>query len=84
MNILILGSGGREHAFAKKISESKRCKQLFIAPGNPGTAQFGINVPIQVTDIASVKQFCLNNKMDMLVVGPEAQLVEGITDAFRR
>lgn len=83
MNILILGSGGREHAFAKKISESKRCKQLFIAPGNPGTAQFGINVPIQVTDIASVKQFCLNNKMDMLVVGPEAPLVEGITDAFR-
>lgn len=83
MNILILGSGGREHAFAKKISESKRCKQLFIAPGNPGTSQYGINVPIQVTDIASVKQFCLDNKMDMLVVGPEAPLVEGITDAFR-
>lgn len=84
MNILLVGSGGREHAIAKKLSESKSCKQLYIAPGNPGTAQCGINVPIAVSDMSGIKTFCLQNNVELLVVGPEAPLVEGLTDLFRQ
>ncbi len=82
MNILILGSGGREHALAWKISQSHHLNKLYIAPGNAGTAEVGENVPLSVTDFDSIKDFALNNGIDMLVVGPEAPLVAGIHDFF--
>lgn len=82
MHILLLGSGGREHAFAYKIAQSPKCTKLFIAPGNPGTAEFGINVPISATDFPAIKAFVLENDVKMLIVGPEAPLVEGIFDFF--
>jgi phosphoribosylamine--glycine ligase len=82
MNVLIIGSGGREHAFAYKISESKQCDKLFIMPGNPGTAQHGTNVPINPADFALVGKFCLDNSIELLVVGPEEFLVKGISDHF--
>jgi phosphoribosylamine--glycine ligase len=77
MNILLLGSGGREHALAWKMSKSHHCDKLFIAPGNAGTAQFGSNVNIGVTDFAAIKNLCLEEKINMLVVGPEEPLVKG-------
>lgn len=80
MNILLLGSGGREHAFAHSIAKSNKCSQLFIAPGNPGTLQLGINVPIATTDLAAIKSFALENEIKMIIVGPESPLVEGIYD----
>lgn len=83
MNILILGSGGREHALAWKISQSKLCRQLFIAPGNAGTSLCGINIPIQVNEFDAIKDFCLKNDVNLLIVGPEGPLVDGITDTFR-
>lgn len=83
MNILITGSGGREHAIAWKIKQSPRCSQLFIAPGNAGTATIGINVPIAVTDFEALGAFCTGNAIDMLIVGPEEPLVKGIYDFFR-
>lgn len=82
MNILLLGSGGREHAFAWKISQSPKCKKLFIAPGNAGTAQYGTNAPISATDFSSIKKFTLKEKISMVVVGPEDPLVKGIHDFF--
>jgi phosphoribosylamine--glycine ligase len=82
MHILLLGSGGREHAFAYKIAQSAKCSKLFIAPGNPGTAAFGENVPISATDFPAVKAFVLENAVKMVVVGPEAPLVDGIFDFF--
>lgn len=83
MNILIIGSGGREHALAWKIAQSPNCTQLFIAPGNPGTALCGINVALQINDFEGLKKFSLENDISMIVVGPEAPLVDGITDAFK-
>jgi phosphoribosylamine--glycine ligase len=83
MNILLLGSGGREHALAWKISQSTLCSQLFIAPGNPGTAHCGINIDIPATDFEAVKKSCIDNAVDMLVVGPEEPLVKGIRDFFK-
>jgi len=83
MNILITGSGGREHAIAWKIKQSPRCSQLFIAPGNAGTAAIGTNVPIAVTDFEALAAFCTGNAIDMLIVGPEEPLVKGIYDFFR-
>jgi len=83
MNILIVGSGGREHAIAKKVSESKLCTQLYIAPGNPGTAQCGINIPISIGNVEEIKAFCLLNNVTLIIVGPEGPLVEGFTNAFR-
>lgn len=83
MNILLLGSGGREHAFAKKISESTLCHQLFIAPGNAGTEKLGINVPIKADDFLKIKSFCLENQIKMVIVGPEDPLVKGIYDFFK-
>ena len=83
MNILLLGSGGREHALAWKISQSKLCSQLFIAPGNPGTAQCGINIEIAATDFEAVGKCCIDYAIDMLVVGPEEPLVKGIQDFFK-
>ena len=82
-NALLLGSGGREHAFAWKIAQSKRLARLFIAPGNAGTALCGTNVDINPTNFGSVKQFVLSNNINMVVVGPEEPLVRGIYDFFR-
>lgn len=82
MNILLLGSGGREHAIAAKIAESKLCDHLFIAPGNAGTANTGKNVELKVDDFKAIGKFVIDHKINMVVVGPEAPLVEGITDYF--
>lgn len=82
MNILIVGSGGREHALAWKIRQSKSCKNLFIAPGNAGTANLGENVAIAYDDFQLLGEFCLDKKIDLIVVGPEVPLVKGIRDYF--
>jgi phosphoribosylamine--glycine ligase len=81
MKILIVGSGGREHALAWKMAQSPLCKQLYIAPGNPGTGTCGENVSIEVSDIGGLRQFCIEKRIGMLVIGPEAPLVDGLTDA---
>ncbi|RYZ45571.1 MAG: phosphoribosylamine--glycine ligase, partial [Sphingobacteriales bacterium] len=83
MNILLIGYGGREHALAWKMSQSPLCKKLYIAPGNAGTAQCGTNVELGVTDFDNIKQFCINEKIELLVVGPEEPLVKGIVDDFK-
>ena len=82
MNILLLGNGGREHAFAKKISESKFCSKLFIAPGNAGTKDCGENVSISPIDFDEIKKLVLLQNISMVVVGPEEPLVKGIADFF--
>ena len=82
MNILLLGSGGREHAMAWKIAQSPKLSTLFIAPGNPGTARVGVNLPIATDDFNAIKRSVLENKVDMVVVGPEDPLVKGIVDFF--
>ncbi|TXB64560.1 phosphoribosylamine--glycine ligase [Vicingus serpentipes] len=82
MNVLILGSGGREHAFAWKIAQSKKLKNLFIAPGNAGTAAVGTNVNVGLNDFESIKKFVLESNVNMVVVGPEDPLVNGIHDYF--
>jgi phosphoribosylamine--glycine ligase len=82
MTILILGSGGREHAFALKISESPQCTSLFVAPGNSGTAALGTNLPISVTDFRAIKKAVLDHQITLVVVGPEDPLVLGIHDFF--
>ncbi|MBN2583377.1 MAG: phosphoribosylamine--glycine ligase [Planctomycetes bacterium] len=83
MRILIVGSGGREHALAWKIAQSPRVKKIFTAPGNPGTAQFGENVDIAVDDLESLLDFARREKIDLTVVGPERPLVAGIVDTFQ-
>ena len=83
MNVLILGSGGREHAFAWKIAKSSSCNNLFIAPGNAGTAEVGSNVEIGVNDFESIKKFVLSEGIEIVVVGPEDPLVNGIYDFFQ-
>lgn len=80
MNILIIGSGGREHAMAWKISQSPRVKKLFIAPGNAGTSQVGTNLPVGVSDFAGIKKAIVDHRADMVVVGPEVPLCEGLHD----
>jgi phosphoribosylamine--glycine ligase len=82
MNVLILGSGGREHAFALKLSQSNKIKQLFVAPGNAGTHKKATNISINPTDFQAVKNTVVKNNIQMVVVGPEAPLVEGIHDFF--
>ena len=82
MNILILGSGGREHTFAYKIVQSKRCKQLFVAPGNAGTSEIATNISISVNDFEAIKKCVINNNIKMVIVGPEDPLVNGIADYF--
>ena len=82
MNVLILGSGGREHALAWKLSQSKQLGNLFIAPGNAGTAQLGINLPVDPTHFSQIKQQVLQHQIAMVVVGPEEPLVRGIHDYF--
>lgn len=83
MNILLLGSGGREHALAWKIAQSTKVSKLFIAPGNPGTATVGQNVDINANDFDDLKRFALDNDVQMVVVGPEDPLVNGIYDDFK-
>jgi len=82
MTILILGSGGREHTFAWKIAQSPLCNQLYVAPGNSGTSQIAENININVTDFIAIKNFVLDKKINMVVVGPEDPLVLGIHDFF--
>lgn len=83
MKILILGSGGREHALAWKIAQSPRCGQLFVAPGNAGTARHAVNVPIEVLDFQQLSEFSLQNTIELIVVGPEVPLVHGLVDFFK-
>jgi phosphoribosylamine--glycine ligase len=82
MNILILGSGGRESAFAWKIAQSPKCEKLFIAPGNAGTHQYGTNVNIKVTDFEGIKALVLDQAINLVLVGPEEPLVKGVHDFF--
>ncbi|MFC2439970.1 MAG: phosphoribosylamine--glycine ligase [Segatella maculosa] len=84
MRLLLLGGGGREHALAWKIAQSKKCDKLFIAPGNAGTVDCGENVNIQANDFESLKQFAIENNINMVVVGPEDPLVKGIYDSFKQ
>jgi phosphoribosylamine---glycine ligase len=83
MNLLILGSGGREHAFAWKLAQSPLCNKLFIAPGNAGTAQCGTNVPIGVNDFDGIAKLCREESIELVLVGPEEPLVKGIVDYFK-
>jgi phosphoribosylamine---glycine ligase len=80
MRILLLGSGGRENALAWKLAQSPLCEKLFIAPGNAGTASFGTNISIGVTEFDKIKQHCIDHKINLVFVGPEEPLVKGITD----
>ena len=82
MNVLVLGSGGREHTFAWKISQSKHCENLFVAPGNSGTESIATNLKVHVDDFFGIKKVVLENRIDMVIVGPEAPLVNGIHDFF--
>jgi phosphoribosylamine--glycine ligase len=82
MNILLLGSGGREHAMAWKIAQSPKLSTLFIAPGNPGTATVGVNLPVAADDFQAIKNAVLENNINMVVVGPEDPLVKGVVDFF--
>ena len=83
MNILLIGSGGREHALAWKIKQSKLCDHLFIAPGNTGTAQFGINIDISINSFQALANFCITKNITLLIVGPEEPLVKGIYNYFK-
>jgi phosphoribosylamine---glycine ligase len=83
MNILIIGSGGREHAFAWKMAQSKKCDKLFVAPGNAGTGQIATNVDIKVDDFEGIKKLVLAETISLVVVGPEDPLVKGIVDFFK-
>jgi phosphoribosylamine---glycine ligase len=82
MNVLLIGSGGREHAIAWKLAQSKNLGKLYIAPGNPGTAQCGNNIPIGINETDKLLQFAKQNKVALVAVGPEDPLAEGIVDAF--
>jgi len=83
MNILLIGSGGREHTLAWKLKQSPLCDKLFIAPGNAGTATCGTNLSIAVSDFESIAEACNIHKIDMIMVGPEEPLVKGIYDFFK-
>ena len=83
MKILLLGSGGREHALAWKIAQSEKCEKLYIAPGNGGTGNCGENVAMKADDFEAIKQFCVDKAIDMVVVGPEDPLVKGIYDDMK-
>lgn len=80
MRILLIGSGGRENALAWKLAQSPRCEHLFIAPGNAGTEAFGTNLPFGVSDFDAIKQACIDEKIDLVLIGPEEPLVKGVTD----
>src|SRR5258708_5903190 len=82
MNILIIGNGGREHAFAWKIKQSPLCENLYVAPGNAGTGLVANNISIVVDDFKQLGSFCVDKKIDLVLVGPEVPLVKGIRDYF--
>ena len=82
VKILLIGSGGREHAFAWKLSQSKKCEKLYIAPGNAGTSECGENVELDVKSFLTIKEFVLDKKIELVIIGPEEPLVNGITDFF--
>ena len=82
MNILILGGGGREHTFCWKLSKSEVVKNIFIAPGNAGTAELGKNLDLNINDFSAIKSEVIKNKIEMVLVGPEDPLVKGIHDFF--
>ena len=84
MNVLVVGSGGREHAFAWKLAQSNKVNKLFIAPGNPGTRTTGTNLPIDVNDFQGLKKAVLDHQIEMIIVGPEDPLVNGIRDFFEK
>ena len=83
MNILLLGSGGREHALAWKLAQSPLCERLFAAPGNPGIAEHAALVPLDARDHAAVAAFCASERIGLVVIGPEAPLVDGLADTLR-
>jgi len=82
MNVLIIGSGAREHALGWKIKQSSRLRQLYFAPGNPGTAELGINLPIDISNFESIREEVIRHQIELMVVGPEVPLVAGIHDFF--
>ena len=82
MIVGIIGSGGREHAICSKIKESSATSKIFCIPGNAGTSHIAKNVDINIDDFKSIKNFCLKNKIELLIVGPEQPLVNGIVDYF--
>src|SRR5688572_12470576 len=83
MNVLIIGSGGREHAITWKVTQSPKAAQVFVLPGNPGTSQFAKNVEdISLDDHAAVIKFCKKNQIDLVIVGPEAPLAAGLVDSL--
>jgi phosphoribosylamine--glycine ligase len=82
MNILLVGSGGREHAFSYKLTQSTLCSKLFVMPGNAGTSEIAINVPLDPLDFANVGKFCLDNDVELIIIGPEEPLVKGMRDHF--
>ena len=84
MTILLLGSGGREHAFAWKMTQSPLCEKLFVAPGNAGTSTIATNVAMSPTDFDAIKAFVIQENVKMVVVGPEDPLVKGIYDFFKQ
>ena len=83
MNVLILGSGGREHALAWKIAKSSSCNKLYIAPGNAGTQELGVNIAVDVNNFESIRNVVISKQINMVVVGPEDPLVNGIFDYFQ-
>jgi phosphoribosylamine--glycine ligase len=83
MRVAVIGSGGREHALAQKISESANLEKLFIIPGNPGTASCGENVPLDINNNIDVVNFCKSNEVDLVIIGPEQPLVNGLGNALR-
>ena len=83
MNTLILGSGGREHAFAWRIAQSPLCDKLFVAPGNAGTAQVATNLSIGYNDFEKIAEAVISNEIELVIVGPEEPLVKGIRDYFQ-
>src|SRR2546425_3087975 len=84
MKVLVVGKGGREHALVWKLSQSPRAERVFCAPGNAGTAQDGVNVPIEPSDIPTLIRFALKEKIGLTVVGPEEPLAQGIVDEFQK
>ena len=84
MNILLLGSGGRECALARKLRQSQSLSNLYIAPGNGGTLEYGKNLAIAATDFTTIENFCIENAIDMLICGPEQPAVKGIWDYFQK
>ena len=84
MNVLIIGSGGREHAIALKISESKNISKIYCVPGNPGTKKIAVNLDLNIYDHQLISEFCDKQNIDLVVIGPEQPLVEGLSDTLRK